>query len=88
MGGRKQNADQELDSESAAGLGRVKAQDQEIDDGLDSIARTLDKLGNIAGAINDETKTQNKKLEKMENSMQKTQEKQTVVNARQRFLLK
>ena len=31
---------------------------------------------------------QNNKLEKIDNSMQKTTEKQTVVNARQRYLLK
>jgi len=31
---------------------------------------------------------QNQKLEKIDNSMQKTTEKQTVVNARQRYLLK
>ena len=79
---------QELDSESAAGLARVKAQDAEIDAGLDSISRTLDNLGNIASSINDETRTQNKKLEKLEGSLQKVQEKQTVVNARQRYLLK
>jgi hypothetical protein len=31
---------------------------------------------------------QNQKLDKIDNSMQKTTEKQTVVNARQRYLLK
>lgn len=31
---------------------------------------------------------QNQKLEKIEGNMQKTTEKQTVVNARQRYLLK
>ncbi len=46
--------DQELDPESAAGLARVKQQDAEINDGLDSISRTLDNLGNIASNINDE----------------------------------
>jgi len=80
--------DQELDSESAAGLARLKAQDSEINDGLDDISRSLDNLGNIAGAIKDEATTQKSKLERMENSMQKTGEKQTVVNARQRYLLK
>lgn len=32
--------------------------------------------------------SQNQKLEKIDNSMQKATEKQTVVNARQRYLLK
>lgn len=79
-GGKKD--DQDLDPESAAGLAKIKAQDSEINDGLDNISRALDKIGNIAGSINDETKAQNKKLEKMEGSMQNTMEKQTVVNAR------
>ncbi len=35
-----------------------------------------------------QTQSQNQKLEKIENNMQKTTEKQTVVNARQRYLLK
>jgi hypothetical protein len=56
LGGRK--ADQQLDSESEAGLARLKAADQEINEGLDGISNSLDRLGAIALSINDEvTKT-------------------------------
>jgi hypothetical protein len=38
--------------------------------------------------MKDEVMNQNAKLEKIDGNMQKTTEKQTVVNARQRYLLK
>lgn len=80
--------DQRLDADSAAGLAKIKETDAEIDAGIDAISRTIDNLNNIAGSMKDETVTQNAKLEEMERKMQTTTEKQTVVNARQRYLLK
>lgn len=85
-GGRA--ADQELDDESAAGLQRLKDNDAEIDAGIDAISKTIDNLGNIAQTMKEETQIQNKKLNKIDEAMSKTTEKQTVVNARQRYLLK
>lgn len=87
-GSRGTPADQQLDAESAAGLQRVKERDAEIDQGIDAIAQSIDNLGNIAGQMKDETVSQNRKLEKIEENMDRTTEKQTVVNARQRYLLK
>ncbi len=84
----KGKKEDDLDDESKAGLARVKQQDAEIDEGIDQIAKQLDNLGNIASSMNEEVKNQNAKLEKMDNSMQRVTEKQTVVNARQRYLLK
>jgi len=80
--------DQELDDVSAAGLARLKEQDAEIDAGIDAISKTIDNLGNIANTMKEETQMQNKKLNKIDEKMSTTTEKQTVVNARQRFLLK
>jgi len=85
---RGKAADQDLDDESAAGLQRLKEQDAEIDAGIDAISKTIDNLNNIASTMNEETKIQNKKLNKVDDNMTKTTEKQTVVNARQRYLLK
>lgn len=48
------SADQDLDTESADGLARLKAKDAEIDKGLDAIGNQLDTLGNIARTIKDE----------------------------------
>lgn len=78
----------ELDDESAAGLAKVKAQDAEIDAGLDTLCRTMDNLSGIASAMRDEAVTQTTKLDLLDNQMEKTMQKQTVVNARQRHLLK
>jgi hypothetical protein len=86
--GRSKAADQALDAESAAGLARIKAEDAEINAGVDAIGRSLDTLGAIAHNIKSEVVEQNSKLEKMDQLMSKTMEKQTVVNARQRYLLK
>lgn len=85
ISGRKQ---EQLDDESAAGLARVKETDKEIDQGIEEISASIDRLGNIAGQMKDETVTQNAKLERIDANMNRTQEKQTVVNARQRYLLK
>eukprot|EP01032_Pedospumella_encystans_P013203 gene13203-15214_t len=88
MGKNRNDPDQALDEDSAAGMQRLKARDAEIDAGIDSISRGIDNLVNISSAMKDEVNSQNQKLEKIDNSMQKTTEKQTVVNARQRYLLK
>jgi len=89
MTGKGRNAkDQELDAESAAGLKKVEANEAEINAGLSAIDKTLDNLNLLAGAMKDETLAQNEKLDRIDNSMSKTMEKQTVVNARQRYLLK
>lgn len=82
-GGKKGGASQEpLDSESAAGLSRLKQRDEEIDKGVDVIGRTLDNIGNIAKTMNEETKTQNSKLNTLSAAMDKASNKQAVVNAR------
>lgn len=83
-GGNKQ----QLDAESAADLQNVQANDDEINAGIDSIGSTLDTLAGISHNIKDEAIEQNAKLDIMDNKMQKGTEKQTVVNARQRYLLK
>ena len=52
--GRNKAADQQLDPTSAAGLARLKAEDAEIDAGIDTISKALDNLANIATTIKDE----------------------------------
>eukprot|EP01039_Chlorochromonas_danica_P000587 gene587-632_t len=84
----RKGEDQALDEESAAGLAYVKSADAEIDAGLESLSRTMDNLTGIAGAMKDESLAQNQKLDYLDSQMEKTMQKQTVVNARQRFLLK
>jgi hypothetical protein len=54
MGGRGSGGDQTLDEESAARLAQLKADDEEIDKGLDSISNIVSHLGDIAGDINSE----------------------------------
>ncbi len=48
---------QDLDAESASGLARLKKRDADIDQGVDAIGKTLDNLGQIAGAMKDEVTT-------------------------------
>lgn len=84
----KRKDQEQLDAESASELRGVKQRDVEIDAGIDAIARQIDNLGSMATTIKDQVVDQNSKLEKMEDNMQRTTEKQTVVNARQRYLLK
>jgi hypothetical protein len=80
--------EEELDEESKQGLARIKASDGEIDAGIDAIARTMDNITNMAAAMREETLNQNDKLEKMDRLMDTSMQKQTIVNARQRQLLK
>lgn len=82
MMGRNKGAHQELDEESAAGLRQVEKDDAEIDQGVDEISSAIDRLNTVAVNMKDETVAQNKKLEKMEASMQSAGEKQSVVNNR------
>jgi hypothetical protein len=85
---RKGHPKEQLDAESAEGLQRVNDNDAEINAGIDAIGRTLDNLNNISTAMKDEAIHQQNKLETMDDKMQRTTEKQTVVNARQRYLLR
>jgi hypothetical protein len=84
----KSRQEDPLDEDSAAGMERLRSKDAAIDEGIDAISRTIDNLTGIASAMKDETLAQTSKLEKIDANMQKTTEKQTVVNARQRYLLK
>jgi hypothetical protein len=52
MRGKQQ--EEELDEESSAGLAKAKANDAEIDAGLDALSRTMDNLSSIAGAMREE----------------------------------
>lgn len=54
MGGRGSGGDQTLDEDSAAKMAQLKADDEEIDKGLDSISNIVSHLGSIAGDINNE----------------------------------
>lgn len=44
---------QHLDEDSQAGLRRIMARDAQIDEGLDAIGKSVDRLGSIAAAINE-----------------------------------
>jgi hypothetical protein len=55
MSGRGRNdPDQALDEDSAAGLARLKEKDAEIDAGIDAISRGIDNLTSISTAMKDE----------------------------------
>ena len=63
------------------GLSRLRQNDSEIDAGVAQLSRTIDTLGNIGAAMKDEVLSQNAKLDRMDNSMQRGTEKQVGVNA-------
>lgn len=84
-GGRKDK--EELDEESKLGLQRVQAADREIDQGINAVSSTLDAISGIASDMREETESQNKKLDQIENNMQRATEKQAVVNMRQKNYL-
>eukprot|EP01038_Epipyxis_sp_PR26KG_P005192 gene5192-7226_t len=90
MMGKSKNPDpsQDLDSESQAGLDKIRQEDAEIDESLDAISRTIDNLSNISKTMREETLDQNRKLDKMDDKMEVAAGKQTVVNARLRHILK
>jgi hypothetical protein len=54
MGRNGPAPDQTLDEESQARLDKLKADDEEIDAGLDGISSIIGNLGNIAGNMNSE----------------------------------
>jgi hypothetical protein len=82
------NAEEDLDPDSAEGLAQIKANDKEIDEGIDSISNALDRLAGISGAMNAETRSQTDKLSRVDDNMSRTADKTTVVNARQKHLLR
>eukprot|EP01032_Pedospumella_encystans_P018945 gene18945-21553_t len=88
MGKNRNDPDQVLDEDASAGLSRVEERNSEIDAGIDTISRGIDNLASIGAAMKDEIISQNQKLEKIGTRMQKDTEKQTVVNAYQRSLVK
>jgi len=88
MGGTAKAKEDELDEDSAAGLAQLRANDAEIDEGMDRIASAIDRIGGLASEMGKESKGQTAKLENIDGAMSKTADKTTVVNARQKFLLK
>lgn len=84
----KTNKDENLDDDAKAGLGRLKQNDTEIDQGLDEISNSLDTLTNISQAMNEEARSHTSKLDKLANSMDKVADKQSVVNSRLKRQLK
>ena len=80
--------EEELDADSAEGLAQLKANDKEIDQGIDSISSALDRLAGISSAMNSETRSQTDKLSRVDQAMSRTADKTTVVNARQKHLLR
>ena len=79
---------EELDEDSAAGLQALKNNDIEIDQNLDGISQTLDKITDISKAMRDEVTAQNAKIEKIDAAMTRVGDKQTVVTARSKYQLK
>lgn len=79
---------EELDEDSAAGLQTLKNNDVEIDQNLDGISATLDKITDISKAMREEVVAQNSKIETIDKKMQNVAEKQTVVTARSKYQLK
>lgn len=82
------DASQELDEASASRLERVKQTDADIDDSVEQLARTIDNLSHIAGAMGAEARHQNAKIGKIDKKLTHVNEKQIVVNARMKSLLK
>jgi hypothetical protein len=80
--------DEEMDEESRAGLDRLRSNEREIDSGVEQIANSLDNLMSMAGAMKDTTAEQTKKLDLLDQNMDKAQSKQAVVNARAKRLLR
>ena len=78
----------EPDADTAAGLARLKEKDADIDRTLGDVLRIVDNLDNIAGAMNEEVKAQQWKTRAIEGSLGIAEQKQAIVNARQKKLLK
>lgn len=88
LGGRSKSDSEDLDEESASGLAQVHANDAEINAGLDSIGNTLDNIGHISAAMKSEVTSQNAKLDTLDRNMNVIGDKQIVVNARLKTVLK
>eukprot|EP00605_Chrysophyceae_sp_TOSAG23-4_P002251 GSChrysophyteH1.ASY1.ANO1.2495.1 assembled CDS len=86
--GAGKSSEEELDEDSAAGLAQLRANDAEIDEGMERIGAAIDRIGNLASAMGSEARSHTDKLETIDKSMTKTSDKTTVVNSRQKFLLK
>ena len=50
----RNNADQELDAESAQGLKDIQREDAEIDAGVDEISSAIDRMGALASQMKEE----------------------------------
>jgi len=79
---------EELDEDSAAGLETLKSNDREIDQNLDAVSATLDKITDISKAMREEVTSQNKKIDTITNKMENVAEKQTIVTMRSKYQLK
>jgi len=82
MGGKKNQQDQELDAESAAGLKQIQDDDADIDNDINDVSNAIDRLGNLASNMKEEALSHNKKLDRLDTAMQTAGEKQAVVNNR------
>ena len=79
---------QDLDETSASRLEKVKQTDAEIDASVDDLSRTIDNLSHIAGAMGSEARRQNAKIDQIDKKLTHVNEKQIVVNARMKSLVK
>ncbi len=79
---------QELDEAAASRLERVKQTDDEINASVDALSHTINNLSLLAGAMGSEARLQNAKIDQMDKRLTHVNEKQIVVNARMRSLLK
>jgi len=84
----KKGFTEELDEDSAAGLQTLKNNDLEIDQNLDGISSTLDKITDISKAMREEVRAQDGKIDAITKKMENVAEKQTVVTARSKYQLK
>lgn len=71
-----------LDDESKMGLNRLVKNDNDIDVMLDQTAASLDRLKDLSVAMQEETQTQNKNMDKLTETVDKANSKQAVINAR------
>jgi hypothetical protein len=85
---QKINKKEELDDESAQGLAGLRANDQEINQALEHIGASLDRVGAVAEGMGYETKRQNEKLKTVDDAMNRAADKATVINSRQKHLLR
>ena len=79
---------QDLDETSASRLEKVKQTDAEIDASVDDLSKTIDNLSHIAGAMGSEARRQNAKIDQIDKKLTHVNEKQIVVNARMKSLVK